>query len=159
MKPIAAPSASWLVALVLVACSSMNPEQIEGRTGSCVSVPKQGRRTKQVELNPCSPCSTGFAPTPRNARAWRLDQVKVLTVESVTWSDGSLGCPEPGMMYTQALVRGHRIRVDAAGTTLLLSRGHAEHLRALPAGARAGTVAGRSDLSIAASATSRASLT
>ena len=52
-----------------------------------------------------------------------LDQVKVLTVESVTWSDGSLGCPEPGMMYTQALVRGYRVRVDAAGTILLYHAG------------------------------------
>lgn len=52
-----------------------------------------------------------------------FDQVKVLTVESVTWSDGSLGCPEPGMMYTQALVRGYRVRVDAAGTTLLYHAG------------------------------------
>ena len=68
MKPIAAPSASWLVAVVLVACSSTNPGQIEGRTDP-VPVPKQGRRTKQVELNPCSPCSSRFAPTPRNARA------------------------------------------------------------------------------------------
>ena len=52
-----------------------------------------------------------------------LGQVKVLTVGSVTWSDGSLGCPEPGMMYTQALVRGYRVRVDAAGTMLLYHAG------------------------------------
>ena len=52
-----------------------------------------------------------------------LDNVKVLTVESVTWADGSLGCPEPGVMYTQALVRGHRVRVDAGGTILLYHSG------------------------------------
>ena len=52
-----------------------------------------------------------------------LDQVKVLTVESVTWPDGSLGCPEPGMMYTQALVRGYRIRVDVAGTPMTYHTG------------------------------------
>ena len=86
-----------------------------------------------------------------------LDQVKVLTVESVTWSDGSLGCPEPGMMYTQALVRGYRVRVDAAGTRLPITRGH-EHLRALPAGARAGTFADRSDLIAPRSVTARALL-
>jgi hypothetical protein len=51
------------------------------------------------------------------------DQVKILTTEAVTWADGSLGCPEPGMMYTQALVRGYRIRVDAAGTTLVYHAG------------------------------------
>jgi hypothetical protein len=52
-----------------------------------------------------------------------LDDVKILAVDSVTWADGSLGCPEPGMMYTQALVRGSRIRVDAGGTTLVYHAG------------------------------------
>lgn len=34
----------------------------------------------------------------------------VLTrAEQVTWSDGALGCPQPGMMYTQALVPGYRV--------------------------------------------------
>lgn len=31
----------------------------------------------------------------------------VVRAESVVWGDGSLGCPEPGMMYTQALVDGY----------------------------------------------------
>ena len=46
------------------------------------------------------------------------DDVKILAVEPVTWADGSLGCPEPGMMYTQALVRGYRVRVEALSTML-----------------------------------------
>jgi hypothetical protein len=34
----------------------------------------------------------------------------VLTrAEQVTWPDGSLGCPEPGRMYTQTLVAGFRV--------------------------------------------------
>jgi hypothetical protein len=37
------------------------------------------------------------------------DQIEVLEVEKVTWPDGSLGCPQPDEMYTQALVEGHRI--------------------------------------------------
>lgn len=39
--------------------------------------------------------------------------LQVLSAESVTWSDGSLGCPEEGVMYTQALVPGYRVRVGA----------------------------------------------
>src|SRR6266542_4813408 len=35
--------------------------------------------------------------------------VQIESVEPVTWRDGSLGCPEPGMFYTQALVRGFRV--------------------------------------------------
>lgn len=41
--------------------------------------------------------------------------IEVLTEENVTWRDGSLGCPRPGMMYTQALVEGSRIVLRADG--------------------------------------------
>jgi hypothetical protein len=30
-----------------------------------------------------------------------------------TWSDGSMGCPQPGMHYTQALVTGWRVAIQA----------------------------------------------
>lgn len=43
------------------------------------------------------------------------DDVVVTTTELVTWPDGALGCPEPGMMYTQALVEGYRIVVEVDG--------------------------------------------
>ena len=33
--------------------------------------------------------------------------------ERVTWPDGSLGCPQPGMMYTQALVDGYWLELAA----------------------------------------------
>lgn len=39
----------------------------------------------------------------------------VVRAQSVTWSDGSLGCPEPGMSYTQALVDGYWVILDAGG--------------------------------------------
>jgi hypothetical protein len=35
----------------------------------------------------------------------------VISAEAVTWPDGSIGCPQPGMAYTQALVPGFRIRL------------------------------------------------
>jgi len=42
--------------------------------------------------------------------------VVVESAEEVTWRDGSLGCPLPGMNYTQALVDGMRIILEANGT-------------------------------------------
>lgn len=42
----------------------------------------------------------------------------LVRAEAVIWSDGSLGCPEPGMGYTQALVEGYWIVVDGGGTTV-----------------------------------------
>ena len=52
--------------------------------------------------------------------------IKVTSAEGVTWPDGSLGCPKPGMMYTQALVAGYRIVLQADEQTLnyhAMSRG------------------------------------
>ena len=41
--------------------------------------------------------------------------ITVIAVEDVTWSDSSLGCPEPGMAYMQVLTPGQRIRLGVDG--------------------------------------------
>jgi hypothetical protein len=43
------------------------------------------------------------------------DAVTVIDASAVTWPDGSLGCPEPGMMYTQVLVDGMLVVLEADG--------------------------------------------
>lgn len=47
-----------------------------------------------------------------------IDALQVTSAEAVTWRDGSLGCPQPGRVYTQALVPGYRVRIGAAGQEL-----------------------------------------
>jgi hypothetical protein len=42
--------------------------------------------------------------------------IEVVAWEEVVWSDGAIGCPQPGMSYTQALVDGTRIVLDHDGT-------------------------------------------
>ena len=70
----------------------------------------------------------------------------LLGAERVTWPDGSLGCPAPGRMYTQALVPGYRVRLrgpegeldvhlDARGNALVCPPGRA--LAPLPGDGRA----------------------
>jgi hypothetical protein len=44
-------------------------------------------------------------------------QIVAIAVERVTWRDGSLGCPQPGMAYTQALIPGWRIKLAAGDRT------------------------------------------
>jgi len=39
------------------------------------------------------------------------DALTLVSAEAVTWSDGSLGCPQPDVLYTQALVPGYRVRL------------------------------------------------
>jgi hypothetical protein len=44
--------------------------------------------------------------------------LQVESAQAVTWADGSLGCPQPGMNYTMALVPGYRFKVRAGGQVL-----------------------------------------
>jgi hypothetical protein len=37
--------------------------------------------------------------------------IEIISARRVTWGDGSIGCPEPGMMYTQALVPGYFVHL------------------------------------------------
>jgi len=41
--------------------------------------------------------------------------VKVISSQAVNWPNGALGCPKPGLMYTQAIVPGYRIELEAGG--------------------------------------------
>jgi len=47
-----------------------------------------------------------------------VSDVELVMAKAVTWNDGALGCPEPGMMYTQALVDGFQVVVRAADQEL-----------------------------------------
>ena len=44
--------------------------------------------------------------------------ISIVSAVPETFSDGSLGCPEKGVMYTQALVDGYHVVVAAGGTQL-----------------------------------------
>ena len=43
------------------------------------------------------------------------DQITISSAQAVTWSDSSLGCPQPGMNYTQVLTPGYLILLEAGG--------------------------------------------
>ncbi len=49
----------------------------------------------------------------------RLDRqvtdLAVTTAKAMTWNDGSLGCPKPGQVYTQALVDGFQVVLEVDG--------------------------------------------
>ena len=49
----------------------------------------------------------------------KVDASKIDTVsaQAVSWPDGSLGCPQPGMAYTQVMVDGSQIQLSVNGTT------------------------------------------
>jgi hypothetical protein len=44
-----------------------------------------------------------------------VDQIELVDVQSATWPDQSLGCPEPGPAHAQVQVKGTKIRLSAGG--------------------------------------------
>lgn len=43
------------------------------------------------------------------------NKILVLSAQSVTWLDSSLGCPQPDMFYLQVLTDGYRIELSVDG--------------------------------------------
>jgi hypothetical protein len=62
------------------------------------------------------------------------EQLVIVRAEPVVWNDGSLGCPEPGMEYTQALVNGYWVVINAAGQSYDFRVGRGGSFRLCPAG-------------------------
>ena len=54
--------------------------------------------------------------------------IAVGPLEEVTWPDGSIGCPQPGQMYTQALVDGTRLILVVDGTDYAYHAGGGQEL-------------------------------
>ena len=46
-----------------------------------------------------------------------LEDITVLSIVSVDWPDGGLGCPLLGINYTQVITPGYRITLEAEGKT------------------------------------------
>ncbi len=44
-----------------------------------------------------------------------LQSVDIVSVEEMEWSDSSLGCPQPGMMYMQVITPGYRVTLEHNG--------------------------------------------
>jgi hypothetical protein len=61
-------------------------------------------------------------------------QLVIVRAESVVWNDGSLGCPEPGMEYAQALINGYWVLIKAAGQTFDFRVGGGGSFRLCPQG-------------------------
>jgi len=115
----------------IVTLSMMAPLSTTGET------PPMKGQVPQAILDPILKEAAALAKLDR-------EQLVIVRAESVAWNDGSLGCPEPGMMYTQALVNGYWVvigaagekydfRVDSRGTFRLCPPGQGHHPPSQPA--------------------------
>jgi len=63
------------------------------------------------------PIAMQFASQARDDLAGRLgisaDQISTSSTQAVSWPDSSLGCPQPGMFYSQVVTPGYLILLKA----------------------------------------------
>jgi hypothetical protein len=97
-------AAAWVVGGCSAASSSVQPSQVpEGSPSGNIALPSSVIEPVVAEV-------AKLAGVP-------ADQVTVISAAPVTFPDGSLGCPQPGVAYTQALVDGYKIIAEAGGKT------------------------------------------
>ena len=84
--------------------------------------PPDETEEEEMTMTPTNPSGRERLPQVEQAvadLAERLEveagEIEVVEVEFVTWPDSSLGCPQPGMAYTQVPQDGMLIRLRAAG--------------------------------------------
>ncbi|QGG96407.1 hypothetical protein [Actinomarinicola tropica] len=113
------------VAVALVVLATGCGDDDDGETGSDATTTSAAAATTTTpsteddEVDDQEPARTGQSDAAVADLAARLDvdpaDVGVVSVEAVTWSDASLGCPQPGMMYPQVLTEGVRIILEVDG--------------------------------------------
>jgi hypothetical protein len=127
----------------LAACTSPAPP-----VGSSPPPPTYGPTPTDDQPTPVEPTDAAPPPVgevPADIMALLLDEVEALSgvdlgdlrvdrAERVTWRDGSLGCPEPGLGYSQALVDGFWVVIVADGEEYDFRIGASGGPRLCPAG-------------------------
>jgi len=121
-----------MMLFMLVACAPLTNTPQEApptpmNTSTPSPDPTNSPPPEETTVSPVTPAPiTGEAPQDALDKVLadleqRLGQkpsrVEVLRSEFVTWNDGSLGCPKPGVYYTQATVDGYWIVIKADGKT------------------------------------------
>lgn len=99
------------IGLLLAACGDPGPEA--DTSSSTASTPPSTIMGSSTTTETSMPNQSDLAFVAVADLATRLaigeEDVEVLRVESVTWPDAAIGCPEEGEMYAQVIVEGTRV--------------------------------------------------
>lgn len=120
-----------MFALMIASCGSGDQGADENTTTTTLT-----EDMTDTTLAPSSTQPGDVMPPPENSPvvqrattdlAQRIDvpeeEIEIVSLESGVWSDGSIGCPKPGEVYTQALVPGHRVILKHHGETYAYHQG------------------------------------
>jgi hypothetical protein len=104
--------------------AAAEPASVESRRAAMENEGKKMPPQRAPSEHGAAPQGSGEVP-PQLLAIFRDDLARralvkpeAITVVSATeqeWSDGALGCPQPGQMYTQMIVPGYRVVLQANG--------------------------------------------
>jgi len=101
-----------IIIIMLTACTPRfipKPEPTQGETPSMPPSP----------IASTTPNLQSLVDKAREDLAQRLSisttQINIIEAKEVTWSNSSLGCPQPGMLYADVLTPGYLILLNANG--------------------------------------------
>jgi hypothetical protein len=98
----------------VVLCMNKQPIELHGES----SAAPQGPTAPPASASP-DPASQALVELARQNLAQvegiKVEDITLVGVEAVEWSDSSLGCPRPGMNYLQVITPGYRISLEAQG--------------------------------------------
>lgn len=103
-----------VIAMVTITVTSCADQGDNGAAVEPTQTPSVTTPSEDDSVDPNDPEVTAIADLASHLGVDN-DEIEVITHENVTWRDGSIGCPEPGEMYTQALVDGYRILLRVEG--------------------------------------------
>lgn len=106
------------VLLLVAACSGGGGTGPAGASPAGATPIESGRPALSGEVSLPSSVSDPVVADAANRLGVDPSEVTILMARAETFPDGSLGCPRPGEMYTQALVEGYHIVVEANGVRL-----------------------------------------
>ena len=119
------PALVAVVATLVIACTGSAGTSASASAPTTATPSEPGSRpTGPVSIPPSGDVAPGKVPAALvdrivadAAAVAKVDpaDVVVVSTESVTWNDGSLGCPKPGMSYIQMIIQGYRVIVEAGG--------------------------------------------
>lgn len=104
------------IALALTACGLGDGSPAQSTTTAATSTTLSESTSTMAESDPVALPIVEPAKADLSRRLG-IDsgEINVVATETVTWPDGSLGCPEPGFSYTQALVDGSKVLLEHGG--------------------------------------------
>ena len=117
-------SLSIFLGVVLSTGCQANPVEASLLSWSTPS-PAHESLSTSLPVAPISSTSTDFAASQLVQQASKdlasrlgipVDQISISSVQAVTWPDGSLGCPQPGIAYRQVTTPGYLILLESSGS-------------------------------------------